>query len=428
MHAGCACGWHSTRSHQIFIAAPIQVARIAYTYNDQLYRQIGDRMAANNSLTSIEFRRPATVVDQPRQLDDLSPAANRSSSVFRRVVWWGVYVGAWCSVLVLGVLAALQIFYHDATLPLVWVSSFTRYVYLPAYLCVAWSAWQRRWVLLIGGLVIVACHVTWMVPDFVRDRRFDTGPGTATGPSPTLRVFFANLAASNNEHQPLLNEIAASDPDIVVLAEFSWPWHIAFKKSPIMVPYKYGTGWLRTHIGLINVFSKLPLKTEEQNWVTGRPIHTVEVQLGDKTLRLIGLHAPRPMDLPNYDYYGYWKQTLPILLAERGPVVIVGDFNATEHSRVYDELTTNRYHSAHDERGRGWAVTWPNGKVSLPPVRIDQVLLSPEVECVRIVEGVGKGSDHKPVIADVRIRGSSNASSVSSQRRAEHRSARRELP
>ncbi len=371
-------------------------------------------MAVKQPPGSIQFQWPAGAAESPRTMDGAQRSTTLPRSGFRRGLWWGSYLSAWCAVVVLTVAAAMQIFYHDGVLPLVWVSSFTRYVYLPAYLCVAWAAWQRRWVLLAAGSAVVACHVTWMVPDFVRDRRFDAPPRTAASASPTLRVFFANVAANNNEHQALLDEIAAADPDVVMLAEFSWPWHITFKTAPIMAPYKYGTGWLSSHIGSINVFSKLPLKLEQQDWSTGRPMHTVEIQLGTQTLRLTGLHGPRPVADPRYNYYGYWNVMLPKLMDERGPLVIVGDFNVTEHSRVYGQLAADRLRSAHDDRGRGWASTWPNGQYWLPPVRIDQVFVSPEIECVRIVEGEGRGSDHKPVIVDVRIREPAGASAVRS--------------
>jgi endonuclease/exonuclease/phosphatase (EEP) superfamily protein YafD len=307
--------------------------------------------------------------------------------------------------LLLGAVAALHIFCHDGALPLVWLNSFTRYVYLPAYACVAWAMWQRRWLLLTVGLVLVACHLTWMAPDFVRDRRFDPPSGTPmASAAPTVRVFFANVAANNTQHQALLNEIATANPDVVVLVEFSWPWHIAFKSAPVMGPYKYGAGWLQSHVGSVNLFSKLPLTTERQDWIGGRAVHTADIQLGGQTLRLIGLHAPRPIGSPQYGYYDYWNQMMPKLTGQRGPLVIVGDFNATEHSRVYGQLTADRLRSAHDDRGRGWAATWPNGQFWLPPIRIDQAFLSPEVECVRIVEGEGQGSDHKPLVIDVRLR------------------------
>lgn len=329
---------------------------------------------------------------------------------FRVTAWWVFYLAAWGTVITLGTVAALRIFEFDATHALACINSFTRYLYLPVYACVAWALWQRCWLLLATSLLVAACHVTWMVPDFVRDRRFDPPPGpAATSVSPTIRVFFANINGDNTEIQSLYDEIAAANPDVVVLVEFSWPWHVAFKSSPLMAKYKYGAGWLQSHIGSVNVFSRLPLAMEQQDWIAGRAVHTAEVPLGEKTLRLIGLHAPRPIGLPSYDYFGYWQQLLPKLKAEQGPVLIVGDFNATEHSRVYHELTADRLRSAHDDRGRGWASTWPNGKFGFPPIRIDQALMSPDVECVSIAEGIGRGSDHRPLIVDVRIRDSSGA-------------------
>jgi endonuclease/exonuclease/phosphatase (EEP) superfamily protein YafD len=186
--------------------------------------------------------------------------------------------------------------------------------------------------------------------------------------------------------------------------EFGWPWHAAFEKSPIMAPYVYGTGHLKSHVNTVNVFSRLPLAAEIQNWVRRRPVHAVDISLGAKTLRVMGLHAPRPMEGTKFDYKAYWDELFPLLLGEQGPLVIVGDFNATEHSKVYRRLTAGRLRSAHDDRGRGYATTWPNGQYLCPPIRIDQAFVSPEIEVVRIVEGRGRGSDHKPLVVDVRIR------------------------
>ena len=172
-----------------------------------------------------------------------------------------------------------------------------------------------------------------------------------------------------------------------------------------MAPYLHANGPLRSQRGEVVVYSKLPVKSESQNWVTGRVVQTVDLDLGSQTLRLIGLHAPRPMHPPAYDYYGYWKTMIPLLTFDQGPLVIVGDFNATEHSLVYKQLKASGLRSAHDDRGRGYATTWPNGRWYVPPIRIDHVFLSPEVECEGIAEGRGAGSDHTPLIVDLRVRG-----------------------
>jgi endonuclease/exonuclease/phosphatase (EEP) superfamily protein YafD len=265
-------------------------------------------------------------------------------------------------------------------------------------------------MLLSAGLFIVTCHLTWVTPDFVRDRRGDPPfQPPVSNASPTLRVFFANVMGSNKEHAALLDEIAQSNPEVVVLVEFGWWWHVAFTKSEVMAPYKYGSGWTQADLGSVSLFSKLPLRMEQQEWFEGRAVHTADIELGAKTLRLVGLHAPRPTGPPQPDYFAYWQQVAPKLLGEKGPVLVVGDFNATEHSRVYRDLTQGRFRSAHEDRGRGWASTWPNGKYPLPPIRIDQAFVSRQVECLRIVEGEGRGSDHKPLVVDVRIRDRSSA-------------------
>jgi endonuclease/exonuclease/phosphatase (EEP) superfamily protein YafD len=366
-------------------------------------------MAIKRRQEAIQFQWPADAAANTTEDASNSPGAQQRimwpASTFRRALWWACYVAAWCTVVSLIGVAALSVFAFDATNVLTCLNAFTRYIYLPAYLCLAWAAWQRRWVLAAASALVVACHATWMAPDFVRDRRFDPPPGATTASAgPTLRVFFANVKGDNQEFSALLDEISAANPDVVVLVEFSWPWHIAFSKAPVMAPYKYGAGWSQWQVGSVCLFSKRPLAMEQQDWINGRAVHTADIAVGGKTLRLIGLHAPRPMGLPQQNYHDYWEQLIPKLAAERGPVLIVGDFNATEHSRVYQQLTSDRWRSAHDDRGRGWTTTWPNGKYPLPPIRIDQAFLSPDVECVQIIEGEGRGSDHRPYVVDVRIR------------------------
>jgi endonuclease/exonuclease/phosphatase (EEP) superfamily protein YafD len=332
-------------------------------------------------------------------------------SSFRRVIWRAAHLVAWLAVLVLLVLAALRIFYHDGAYVLIWLNAFTRYVYVPAYVSLAWAVWQRRWMLAATAAAVVVAHLTFIAPDFLPDRRFDAAVGSQSqsGPnnaSPVVRIFFANVMINSTEYEAMLREIAIADPDVIVLVEYGWGWHRAFKASPVMKPYVYGSGHEQRFIGAINMFSRLPLKSETHHLINGRPMHSIDIDLGSQTLRVIGIHGPRPIDQPKYDYERYWNAMIPQLTAAQGPLVVVGDFNATQHSAVYKRLRSLNLRSAHDDRGRGYAATWPNGKFWLPPIRIDQAFLSPQVECERIAEGIGEGSDHKPLIVDVRIRGS----------------------
>jgi endonuclease/exonuclease/phosphatase (EEP) superfamily protein YafD len=320
--------------------------------------------------------------------------------------WWLCYGLFWMGTLTLVCFALLKIFYHDGTRYLTWINAFTRYVYLPAYVSLAWALWMRRWALAGVACSAVACHVVWMWPDFVRDQRFDppTPAAAASKDAPTLRIFFANVWASNTNLEPTWREIEESQPDVVVLAECSRSTNRLFRQEPSMAAYVAANGSLKTQRGEVVIFSKLPVQAEQQHWSTGRVVQVVDLSVGGQTLRLIGLHAPRPMRPPAYDYFGYWNAIVPLLTSQKGPVVIVGDFNATEHSLVYEQLKESGLRSAHDDRGRGYATTWPNGTLPIPPIRIDQAFLSPDVECLGIREGQGDGSDHKPLILDVRLR------------------------
>jgi endonuclease/exonuclease/phosphatase (EEP) superfamily protein YafD len=350
----------------------------------------------------------AKIVALPKQSTPVrgKDAATRSTRL-RRWFWWTCYLLAWLITLSLAVVAALRVFYHDGTLYLCWLNAFTRYVYLPAYLCLAWAASQRRWLLAFCGLAVVACHLAWMAPNFLRDRRFEIPADATAAPAdaaPTLRIFFANVLITNSEHQPLWEEIAEADPDVIVLAECNFHHIRSFRKSPLMAAYLRGGAEMRSQMGEVVVFSKLPIKNEMQNFVMGRNVQTVDIDVGSQTLRLVGLHAPRPVYPSEYSYDNYWEQMIPILTTDPNPLVIVGDFNATEHSRVYKQLKAAGLRSAHDDRGRGYATTWPNGKWWLPPIRIDQAFLSRDVECTGVSEGRGHGSDHKPVIVEIRLR------------------------
>jgi endonuclease/exonuclease/phosphatase (EEP) superfamily protein YafD len=316
-------------------------------------------------------------------------------------LWRACLTIAWTTTVTLFTLAALRFTYHDGNYLLACVNAFTRYVYLPVYVCVAWAMWQRRKILVLLGLVVAAGHIALVAPEFMRDSRFDAPP---TDSARTLRILFANVLGNNNDPTLYLQELREIDADIVVFVEYFPWWHRKAESAPAYKAYPYTALKWQGPGGEFGVFSKLPIKNPQQFVAALRACYSFEVDLDGKPLRILALHSPRPMLDPETDYYEYWAAVKPRLLALSDPAVIVGDFNATPYSLVYKELTATHLRSAHDDRGRGWATTWPNGMSPVPPIRIDHALLTPGVECVSISEGRGVGSDHKPLILDVRLR------------------------
>ncbi|HEX3600107.1 MAG TPA: endonuclease/exonuclease/phosphatase family protein, partial [Lacipirellulaceae bacterium] len=273
--------------------------------------------------------------------------------------------------------------------------------------CLAFALVKRRWWLAGLSLAIVGCHVFWVVPDFMRDRPSDAATTIAgvNQPSPShVRIFFANVCLRNTEFDSMLREIEAADPDIVALVELGMSWQEAFRNSPIMAKYHYGNRGEPWHGCDVIVFSKIPMQNHVERYFADRFMESFDVLLGSQQFHLICLHSPRPMNFYLNDYDGFWKRAVRQIARAPRPLVVVGDCNATQYSLVYNQVKETGLHSAHEEYGRGYATTWPNGTLPVPPIRIDQAFLSDEVECVRIEEGIGRGSDHKPLILDIRLR------------------------
>lgn len=308
----------------------------------------------------------------------------------------------WLGALGLLVLAVLRLTYHDATPVLTWFNAFSLYVYLPAYLILAYAVWDRRWLLATLSIFVVSCHLAWIAPDF-RPAKAYTPPAGAASTSKPLRIFFQNVHSSNSDYQSLLEEISNVDPDVVVLVEVDPHWYGAIRGAAELKAFEHGTDLRRPFPGEIIAISKLPIRRLQRMWAADCLTNIIDLELDNSSLRIYCLHGPRPLyEFPN-DYTSYWQKMEPILTHEHGPLVVIGDFNATQHSLVYERLTDAGLRSAHVDRGRGYATTWPNGKVAIPPIRIDQAMISGDVECLKIAEGDGGGSDHKSLLLDLRV-------------------------
>lgn len=83
------------------------------------------------------------------------------------------------------------------------------------------------------------------------------------------------------------------------------------------------------------------------------------------------------------------------------PLVVAGDFNLPVESRIYRE-SWGAFTNAFSRAGRGFGFTRFNGWIR---VRIDHVLAGPGWRVERAFVGPEVGSDHRPVVADLRWTG-----------------------
>lgn len=82
------------------------------------------------------------------------------------------------------------------------------------------------------------------------------------------------------------------------------------------------------------------------------------------------------------------------------PQIVVGDFNTPPESPIYREAWSE-WTNAFSVAGRGFGYTRMNGWIR---ARIDHILVDKSLNVIRAWAGPDVGSDHKPMIATVRLR------------------------
>jgi endonuclease/exonuclease/phosphatase (EEP) superfamily protein YafD len=93
-----------------------------------------------------------------------------------------------------------------------------------------------------------------------------------------------------------------------------------------------------------------------------------------------------------------------VLRTSARPLVLGGDLNAPDSSAVIQSLLAIGLRDAFASAGRGWGYTYGHRlRPRFSFLRIDHVLVSDDVEVVRAFVGGKDASDHRPVIADLRL-------------------------
>lgn len=257
----------------------------------------------------------------------------------------------------------------------------------------------RDWKLVVAAAVVVGFHVSWVLPDY---RGAASIPAEAWN-APRVKVFSVNLLFDNRAFSAIIAEIAASDPDLLLLQEFTSEAEAEVSESSIATKLPYHVSAPGGAFGTA-IYSRYPL-TDAEVWdVAGIPMTRATVTVDGRRLRIFNVH---PVSPSGRSALGLWNQEwLTILVTvreEQGNLMVAGDFNITQHHRWYAEMKATGMRAAHELRGRGNATTWPNGKRKLRAIRIDDVFVSDGAVPLGIREGRGEASDHKPVIVEIAL-------------------------
>lgn len=309
---------------------------------------------------------------------------------------------AWGLVVILLPNVVLRLVAHDRLWVSIVLNMMTPYLYAPAYLALAIALWQRRRVLSVLAGAVVVAHGVWTFGPLARAEVAIADPASAH--ARTIRVFSANVMAWTDTTEGIVDEIQRSGADILAIQELSPIWQAALSTPDLLLAFPHRIEVVQTDAGGSGVYARWPLRDADILQTPSMPVARATVVVAGDPVRVYSVHALPPA---RSDWVGEWSRGLGAILEaarrETLPVILAGDFNATPHSAWHARFHDRGFRDSHHLCGRPLATTWPNGALAIPPVRLDHVLVSPALGCVYVVEGVGEGSDHRPILVDLRL-------------------------
>jgi endonuclease/exonuclease/phosphatase (EEP) superfamily protein YafD len=304
---------------------------------------------------------------------------------------------AWVVVAALLAVVVARVVAFDELRVLMLVDAYALWALLPA-LPIAVAAWcSRAWPLALAATVVVLAHLAWVLPTTARTVEVTAEARRA----PHVRVVSANLRFHNPEHRAMLRELAGYDADVLALQEVTPDWWAAIARSPLVRSHPHVARRLRWDPGGTAVLSKRPLRDVRVQEAGGWPILSATTRLGGRDVRLVDVHVAAP-----HTSFGRNRRARARVngIVERlpRPRLVVGDFNASPYNRWPAQLRDLGLRDAHEAVGRPFAWTWQS-RAPLPPPLIDHVFADPALVALRVTEGEGPGSDHRPVVADLAV-------------------------
>ncbi len=217
-----------------------------------------------------------------------------------------------------------------------------------------------------------------------------------------------NVYGENRQTEPIVEQINAHGPDVLVVLEFEGPWQTALKSVQSYYPHRILEP--RWHGFGIAMYSRFPIKNHEVRKIaediTDTPLLIAEIEVDGRTVVVVAGHflspmSPQRMEIRNRQF----AQTSSILreISQDGhPIVFVGDLNCVPWSPFAQDLI--RENELRDSRvGFFYQGSWPTDNV-LMRIPIDNAFVSEEIQVRNRTILSAASSDHYPLLLEFSIK------------------------
>jgi vancomycin resistance protein VanJ len=287
---------------------------------------------------------------------------------------------------------------------------------LPALALLPGSLAARRPRLALLLVPSLLALLRWYGPQFL------PRSSSARTQAPHFRLLTYNIHAETEQLQPMLAVIGAVDADVVAIQELSPAAATTFARE-LAADYPY-QALHPNHTNPIlgqGLLSRYPIETDEY-WQVHLGHQRAVIVIAERPIVVYNTHPIHPFVPSDGSVLPFnlrpRQQEIDELLrraqADAGAVLLVGDFNMSDRSAPYRQIT-QRYQDAYREVGWGLGLTCPDLRyqqalapefpmpLPLPPLtRIDYIFHSAAVRptAIRVWPDSG-GSDHRPLVADL---------------------------
>lgn len=285
-----------------------------------------------------------------------------------------------------------------------------------AFACLGW-AWRGLSLLALGACLTVLMGLSWGHPE--------EGHGRVRFMTYNVKSYLALKRPDGP--QALAREIFEHQPDILVMQDAGQLVDVEGNVRSADLLRVVGEGWQHAYAtDEYVVLSRWPIRQCRNGAVpVGDEPHVFahcDIDVEGVTLQVITVHliTPRKGLLAKHRGQarwlglGEWQDNMLLrmrqsgLLAEylrqlpAGPRIVAGDLNATEDSVVVQTLLNTGLRDAFSSAGRGHGFTHGHSLLKgLSFLRIDHILVSPEIAVFDAFTGGAHASQHRPVIADL---------------------------
>jgi endonuclease/exonuclease/phosphatase (EEP) superfamily protein YafD len=310
-------------------------------------------------------------------------------------------IAAWIVMVLLSGVCLLHLFGSTSKYWEIAVLSMTPWLLLPAWPIGVIAGVRRHWMLFGICVVIVACQLVWVGPQF---KPWSDAPTPGSGPR--LSIFDANVSQANRNLGGIAAEIRATRPQIVALEELTPQAYSSLQSSGVMASFPYHLLRVQYGAGGVGLWSASPLSAAS-TWDNSNNQKELDatVSVGGHQIRIAVAHVYAPV---GYGGPSLWHAQLARLAAnlknQPRPLVVAGDFNSTADLPEFRSVLDEGLSDTAVLVGKGWEMTWPRNQAwVLPYLRLDHVLVSRQLTVTGYRLGTGRGSDHKPVIVDIAL-------------------------